>query len=115
MVLNQLLIGNRIRETRENLLHESRTHFARRCGISDRYMGKIERGEAKINLSTLNKIVTITGSSADYILYGNNSNDRLKIVANLQYIINTSDLDELKIYYKNICNIRGYLYNKNMN
>ena len=114
MVLNQIHIGDRIRNLRENTLNESRTTFSERCGIAERYMGQIERGELLINLVSLNKIITATGSSSDYILYGKNNNKRLQIITNLHYIIDTSDLDELKIYYKNICNIRSYLYRNQM-
>ena len=114
MELNQIHIGDRIRNLRENTLHESRECFAGRCGIAERYMGQIERGELIINLTALTKIVTVTGVSSDYILYGKNNNKRLQIITNLHYIIDTSDLDELKIYYKNICNFRSYLYKNRM-
>ena len=112
MGLDQIHIGDRIREIREDLLQETRANFAKRCDISERYMGQIERGESMVNVFVLDKIKTTTGTSCDYILYGECNNERLQIITNLHYIINTSDIEELQIYYKNICNFRSYMSKK---
>ena len=112
MGLNKILIGDRIREIRENLLQETRANFAEKCDISERYMSEIERGKTMVNVFVLDKIKTMTGTSCDYILYGECNNQRLQIITNLHYIINTSDIEELQIYYKNICNFKSYMCKK---
>ena len=41
--------------------------------ISCAYMGQIERGESSLSLKTLDSIVSFTGVSTDFILYGDES------------------------------------------
>ncbi len=50
-----------------------------------------------------------TGVSLDNIIYGNGENDRLKIKHALNTIINRSNKEELKMYYKCITTIKGYV------
>ena len=67
-------IGERIREIRENF-NMSRERFAEMVGISDVFLGQIERGECSLSLKTLKSIIKFSGCSADYILFGDNSNN----------------------------------------
>lgn len=62
-------VGERIREIRENL-KMTREQFSEMIDISDVFLGQIERGERSLSLKTLSKIVHYTGSSSDYILFG---------------------------------------------
>ena len=112
LALDQVLIGNRIREIREDLLQETRASFAKRCGLKERYISQLERGEVLINVIALNQIATFTGTSTDYILYGKVIRKRLQVVTNLHHIIDTTELEELQLFYRSICDLRSYMYKK---
>ncbi len=94
---NNLEIGERVRKIREELCM-SREKFSEMIDISSVFLGQIERGERLLSIKTLSKIVSYTGCSADYILYGNESNNKIiskinKILADcsnitLEYIYN---------------------------
>ena len=66
---SNLEIGERIRGLREGL-HMSREKFSEMINISEVFLGQIERGERSLSLKTLSNIVSYTGSSSDYILFG---------------------------------------------
>lgn len=112
MALDKVLIGARIRKIREELLDESRSEFGKRCDLTERHVGQIERGDFLVSLSTLDKISSATGVDTDYILYGKGENNRLKIKETLDNIIKKSDKDELKMYYKCITTIKTYVNKK---
>lgn len=82
---NNLEIGERIRGIRENL-HMSREKFSEIIDISDVFLGQIERGERSLSIKTLTKIVDFTGTSTDYILFGDSKNnktyDKINIILN---------------------------------
>ena len=65
-------IGERIRSVRENM-HLSREKFSEYIDISEVFLGQIERGESSLSLKTLDSIVSFTGVSTDFILYGDES------------------------------------------
>ena len=73
-VPNNLEIGERIRGIREGL-KMNRERFSEMIDISDIFLGQIERGERLPSLKTLFKIVSFTGVSTDFILFGNTSNN----------------------------------------
>ena len=72
---NNLEIGERIRGIRENL-HMSREKFSEMIDISDVFLGQIERGERSLSIKTLTKIVNFTGTSSDYILFGDSKSNK---------------------------------------
>ena len=111
MKLNKLQIGERIREIREDILKETRTNFANVCQITDRQLGKIERGECLMKLETLHKIVDATGADANYILYGNYQNNKSIMKEQLKTIIDKSMNDEAQIYYNTIFSMHSYIEN----
>lgn len=100
MALDKVLIGERIRNIRENIFEESRKDFARRCDITDRHIAQIERGEFLFSLATLDKIASATGIDVDYILYGKGNHKGIKLYDNLKSILDRADADELKMYHK---------------
>ena len=108
MALDKLLIGERIRKIREEIFHETRKIFAKRCDLSERCIGQIERGEFLLSLQTLNKIAAATGIDTDYILYGKNFDDTTGIKQALHSIVDRSDLQQLNLYYTCITNIINY-------
>ena len=77
MILDALKIGMRIRKIREEIYHESRQLFAERCGLSENHLGKLETGTPIVSIKALNKVCTATGTTADYILYGNSETKNL--------------------------------------
>lgn len=109
MALDKIDIGARIRKIREEMFEESRDQFGRRCNLTERHIGQIERGDFLISLPALDNIAVATGVSLDNIIYGNGENDRLKIKQALNTIIDRSNKDELKMYYKCITTIKGYV------
>lgn len=114
MALDKVLIGSRIRKIREELFCESRADFAKRCNLTERHIGQLERGEFLIGLTSLDNIITATGIDTDFILYGKGTQKNLMIKKNLSNIIDKADLDELKVIYKCICTIESYI-NKKIN
>ena len=48
----------------------NRETFAEMIDISDVFLGQIERGERSLSLKTLCRIVSFTGTSSDFILFG---------------------------------------------
>ena len=114
MALDKIVIGARIRKIREEIFEETRDKFSKRCNLTERHIGQIERGDFLMSLHTLDAIATSTGIDVDYILYGKNENSRFQVTSNLHNIIDKSDKEELRLYYKLICNIKSYL-NKKIN
>lgn len=69
IIPNNLEVGERIRKIRENL-KMNREMFSEMIDISDVFLGQIERGERSLSIKTLCRIVSFTGSSTDFILFG---------------------------------------------
>lgn len=115
MALDKVLIGERIRKIREDLPGESRNEFAKRCNLTERHIGQIERGEFLISLPTLDNIASATGIDTDFILYGKGTANKLKIKETLETLINRADKDELQMYYKCITTIKTYVTKKEKN
>ena len=112
MEINLLEVGKRVRQIKEEVFDESRRQFCKRCDLSEKHLATIERGDVQIKLNTLNKIISATGTDANYILYGNNNNKNLQVFTNLQNIMNRSDKEELEMYYKCIVAFRSYMIKK---
>ena len=62
-------IGQRIRDEREKL-GLSREEFAEIVGLSDYYIGQLERGERQMSLPVLVKVSTCLHISLDYLVFG---------------------------------------------
>ena len=73
---NNLQIGERLRKIREDL-KMSREKFSEMIDISDVFLGQLERGERSLSLKTLCRIVSFTGTSTDYLLFGEPQNNTL--------------------------------------
>lgn len=113
MALDKVIIGERIRYIRKDMLGETRDQFGDRCSISNRHVAQLERGEYKISLKTLDKISIATGVGTDFILYGNRENERRTIEKEILYnIIERADKDELQMYYKCATSINKCLSKK---
>ena len=68
-------IGERLRGVRENM-HMTGEEFSEKIDITDSFLGQIERGERSLSVKTLKKVVRYTGVSADYLLFGQDSNNK---------------------------------------
>ena len=69
-------IGERLRGIREKM-HMTREEFSEKIDITDSFLGQIERGERALSVKTLKKVVKYTGVSADYLLFGKNTNNEI--------------------------------------
>lgn len=67
-------IGERLRGLRESM-HMTREEFSEKIDITDSFLGQIERGERSLSVKTLKKVVRYTGVSADYLLFGKDTNN----------------------------------------
>lgn len=94
---DNLQVGERIRSVRENLKMNRET-FSEMIDISDVFLGQIERGERSLSLKTLCRIVSFTGVSTDFILFGditNNSN-----IHKINRILSKSSESNIKYFYE---------------
>ena len=105
MSLNKLEIGNRIKQLRENVFHESRLVFAERCSLSNNHLARLERGEWLMSVETLSNIHKNTGISLEYILFGDEDNNEVDIRKNIDYFLSKCSKDQLDLYYTIILSI----------
>ena len=94
---NNIEEGERIRKIREDL-QMTRERFSEMIDVSDVFLGQIERGERSLSLKTLSKIVSYTGSSSDFILFGNNKNN--STIDKINRILNKSSDENIEYIYK---------------
>ncbi len=69
MVIDNKAIGKRMRQERERL-GLSREEFAEMIGLSNYYVGQLERGERQMSLPTLVNIADCLHISLDYLILG---------------------------------------------
>lgn len=96
-VPNNLEVGERIRNIREDL-KMNRERFSEMIDISDVFLGQIERGERSLSLKTLFRIVSFTGVSTDFILFGNNTNN--STINKINRILAKSSESNIKYFYE---------------
>ena len=95
-------IGERLRGIREGM-QMTREEFSENIDITDSFLGQIERGERSLSVKTLKKVVKYTGVSADYLLFGNNSqNDTIQKINNI-LTVNSNNLTSDFIYHIVMC------------
>ena len=94
---DNILVGERIRNIRENF-HMSREKFSEVIDVSEVFLGQIERGERSLSIKTLKRIVSYTGVSCDYILFGNPENN--DTISKINRILNKSSETTLKYVYE---------------
>lgn len=95
-------IGERLRGIREGM-QMTREEFSEKIDITDSFLGQIERGERSLSVRTLKKVVKYTGVSADYLLFGNNSqNDTIQKINNI-LTVNSNNLTSDFIYHIVMC------------
>jgi transcriptional regulator with XRE-family HTH domain len=89
-------IGYRIRQEREKL-ELSREAFAEIIGLSDYYVGQLERGERQMSLSAFIRICSSLHVSADFLLYGNTRDhaDTVKETVSPSYSVKSAKTAEI--------------------
>jgi len=114
-------IGQRIRNEREKL-GLSREEFAEMVGLSDYYIGQLERGERQMSLPVLVKVSNCLHVSLDYLVFGITSGnagsvnepsnyEAYNINANgeISSLLNKCSPKELELFKKLIKTILPYL------
>ena len=100
-------IGLRVRNIRLNM-NITKQKMADMLGISGQYLGMIERGEGTLSIDKLKILCDITGLSADYILFGKDSNSTLKLSKELadysdeEIKLGCATLENLALFLKHI-------------
>lgn len=94
---NNLEVGERIRNIRKEL-KMSRETFSEMIDISDVFLGQIERGKRSLSLKTLCRIVSFTGVSTDFILFGNPTTN--STVHKIDRILAKSSDANIKYFYE---------------
>jgi len=122
MEIDNKSIGQRIREEREKL-GLSREELAEIIGLSDYYIGQLERGERQMSLPVLVKVTSSLHISLDYLIWGKITHDVYYVhdarntydISNgskdkeINELLNKCTLKELKLITKLIKTILPYI------
>jgi transcriptional regulator with XRE-family HTH domain len=101
-----LEIGERIRNIREGM-RMSREIFSENINISEVFLGQIERGERLLSIKTLSNIVSYTGASSDFILFGETTNMTIK--KKINRILDNSSEETVNFIYEIIRNTHSFI------
>ena len=89
--------GERLRGIRESM-KMNREEFLEKIDITDSFLGQIERGERALSVKTLRKVVKYTGVSADYLLFGKDTNNETIQKINNILTVNSAETSDF-IYH----------------
>lgn len=95
--INNIEVGERIRKIRTEL-KMNRENFSEMIDISDVFLGQIERGERSLGIKTLSRIVSFTGVSSDFILFGTPTEN--KTIEKINRILNKSSENMVSYIYQ---------------
>lgn len=101
-------LGERIRTERLRL-NLTRAQLAENAGISDTYMGAIERGERSLTLDTLVRLVNRLGVTVDYLLSDSVTNSDANIMAQFKQVIDCQPLKRKQMAINVLRSIFTYL------
>ncbi len=101
-------LGKRIRTERLRL-NLTQTQLAENAGISDTYMGAIERGERSLILDTLVRLVNRHGVTVDYLLSDSVTNSDANIMAQFKQVIDCQPLKRKQMAINVLRSIFTYL------
>ena len=91
------LIGMKIRKFR-NEKGFTLEELSFKSGLNAAHLGQIERGERSLSIKTLTKIVNFTGTSSDYILFGDSKSN--KTYDKINRILNRCSEESLLFIYE---------------
>ena len=83
-------IGKRIKNIREDM-GLTKESFAKKLGISGQYLGLIERGQNYLSIEKLKILCDLTGYTADYILFG----DETDVIVNTKILLKKFDKEQI--------------------
>ena len=109
--INYKVLGERIKEERKRI-HLTQAQLANEVGISDTYMGAIERGERSLTLDTLVKLANRIGVTIDYLLTDFVDGSNESIVDEFKQIIDNHPLDRKVMALQVLRTIFGYFNNQ---
>lgn len=98
-------IGQRITKVREEM-GLTKEEFAKQLGITGQYLGTVERGKSVLSVEKLKKLCDFTHLSADYILFGKDTNKQIKVEKMLsefseeQILTGCEALEKLALFLK---------------
>lgn len=98
---DDIATGERLRGIREDM-KMNREDFSEKIDITDSFLGQIERGERSLSAKTLRKIVRYTGVSANYLLFGKNTNNQTIQKINNILNVNSEETSDF-IYHIAMC------------
>lgn len=110
--INYKILGERIKEERKRI-HLTQAQLANEVGISDTYMGAIERGERSLTLDTLVKLANRIGVTIDYLLTDFVDGSNESIIDEFKQIIDNQPLDRKIMALQVLRTIFGYFNNQN--
>ncbi|UMZ72553.1 helix-turn-helix domain-containing protein [Natranaerofaba carboxydovora] len=103
-------MGKRIRMERERL-KMNRKKFSEHTGLSEYYIGQIERGERKMSIDSLLNISNCLHLSADYILKGKERTEEKKHENEIYQLLNRCEDKDLELIKDLVKLILPYLKN----
>lgn len=109
--INYKVLGERIKEERKRI-HLTQAQLANEVGISDTYMGAIERGERSLTLDTLVKLANRIGVTIDYLLTDFVDGSNESIIDEFKQIIDNHPLDRKVMALQVLRTIFGYFNNQ---
>ena len=107
---NNIEVGERIRKIRKDL-NMSRESFSEMIDISDVFLGQLERCERSLSTKTLIKLVSFTGYSSDFILFGDETPNNK--ITRINKILNKCSDDVLDYIYNFIRNTLSFIKKSN--
>lgn len=108
---DNIKIGERIRKIREDS-KMSREKFSEMIDISEVFLGQLERGERSLSTKTLVKIVSCTGISSDFILFGTQTPNTT--ISKINRILNRCSDDVLDYIYNLIRSTISFIKKSNI-
>ncbi len=105
-------LGRRIREERQNM-NLPQAQLAEAAGISDTFMGAIERGERGLALDTLVDIANTLHVTVDFLLADSVKSSDDIIVAEFRQIINNKPMEHKSMAIDVLRTIFSHLDTKN--
>ncbi len=100
-------LGLRIREERLRL-NLTQSQLAESIGISDTYMGAIERGERSLTLDTLVRLVNRLGVTVDYMLADSVEDTDRNVMEQFKQIVDRQPLDRKQMAIQVLRSIFSY-------
>ncbi len=101
-------LGERIREERLRL-NLTQAQLAENTGISDTYMGAIERGERSLTLDTLVRLVNRLGVTVDYLLKDSVADSDANIMEEFKQVIDQQPIKRKRLAINILRSVFAYL------